>query len=108
MAANPNQPTGAAPPALRIAGLGLYWLASFLGYFVTVIFAGAVIGAITFSLLGALTHPHLDLAYRAAKGVLNGAKLAGVWAGAIGIVLCFMQGHRRNQRRAAPPTEDTA
>jgi len=92
----------------RLIGIALYWLASFIAYVVVVIFIGAVLGAITFALLGALTHPHLELSYRVAKGILNGAKLAGVWAGGIGIVLCFMQGHRRNRQRSAPQTQEIA
>ncbi|MGE9297045.1 MAG: hypothetical protein ACQKBV_12230 [Puniceicoccales bacterium] len=84
---------------MRFLSIGLYWLASFIGYFVITVFIGAVVGAILFATVGALTHPHLEMSYRLAKGVLNGAKLAGIWVGAISISLCFMQGHRNNQRR---------
>ena len=84
--------------ALRALQVGLYWLASFFAYFVIVIFIGAVLGAVSFALVGALTNPDLDLSYRLAKGVINGAQLAGVWATGIAIVLCFIQGRRRNRR----------
>lgn len=84
--------------ALRALQVGLYWLASFFAYFVTIIFIGAVLGAISFALVGALTNPGLDLSYRLAKGVINGAQLAGVWATGVALVLCFVQGKRRNDR----------
>lgn len=91
---------------MKIIRIVFYWLASFVAYFASVLLFGAVVGAILFVLFGAITHPHLEVPYRLAKGVTNGMMLATVWGPAIAIVLCFMQGHRRNQaKRLASPEE---
>ncbi|GHC05200.1 hypothetical protein [Cerasicoccus arenae] len=79
----------------------VYWPFCFLGYYAAVVLVGAIIGALGFSLIGALTNPDLTMAHRAMLGVGNGGELAGkVWAPAISLVLCVMQAHRRNQRKA--------
>ena len=79
-----------------------YWLGWFIAFVVSIIATGAVLGCILFLTIGALTHPDIVLSERALSGLLDGGRYAGLWAGGLAIVLCFMKGHRRSVMRQQP------
>ena len=83
-----------------------YWLGWFSAYVVSIIATGAVLGCILFLTIGALTHPEIVWSERTLNGLLDGARYAGLWAGGLAIVLCFMKGHRRSVMRQQPVNLD--
>lgn len=77
----------------------IYWCWWFFVYTVVTLEIGALIGALLFAGVGALSHPQLDILRRIEMGLADGFFYAGVWAGGLAIVLCFMRAHKRNLRR---------
>ncbi len=73
----------------------LQWFGWWVLYTFGFVLIGAVAGVILFVVVGAFTHPELELSYRASKGVLDGAMYFGVWAGGLGIVLCARRAHKQ-------------
>jgi hypothetical protein len=76
-----------------------HWLGSWF-YFVSIILLiGTVVGALLHGLIGLLIFESPHVPYLLARGAQNGFFYSGVWAGGLGIVLCFVRGHRENQRK---------
>ena len=74
-----------------------HWLVIWALFTFGFVLIGGVLGAVVFLLIGALTHPELELTYRLSKGFLNGAFYFGIWAGGLGIVLCVIRAHREGR-----------
>lgn len=89
-----------APRPLPLILRPFYWLWWFIAYTIIILEIGAIAGALLFATIGALTHPQMDIILRAEMGLADGFLYAGVWAGGIAIVLCFMRAHRLNRQRA--------
>jgi hypothetical protein len=76
-----------------------HWLGSWI-YFVSIILlVGTTVGATLHLLIGLLIFESPSPGYLLARGAQNGFFYSGVWAGGLGIVLCFVRGHRENQRK---------
>ncbi len=76
-----------------------HWIGSWF-YFVSIILLiGTVIGALLHGAIGLLIFESPQFSYLLARGAQNGFFYSGVWAGGLGIVLCFVRGHRENQRK---------
>mgnify|MGYP004052492731 CR=1 FL=1 len=93
--------TSPSEPATRLSKYGgsvMLCILHFIGWWFIYTFGfvliGAVLGAMIFAVVGALTHPELELGYRVSKGVLDGAMYFGVWAGGLGMVLCARKAHK--------------
>jgi len=81
---------------MRITLKGVaYWFGWFLTYLAIIIGLGAVIGSLLYTTLGLLTHPDLSWSERALYGMRDGSQYAGVWAGGLSLVLCWMKGYKQ-------------
>lgn len=81
------------------------WVAAWLYYVSVVVFCGAAFGALSHLAFARIFLDAPDYYYIAAFGFLNGLKLSGIWAGGLGIVLCFMRAHRMRQAGDATGAE---
>lgn len=82
----------------------LYWLGWWVLYVVTTIAIGGIVGCLLFPTVGFIFQMDYEMSYLFKKGLMNGAQYAGVWAGGLGIVLCFIRGHK--MRKQAEPDVD--
>ena len=73
------------------------WVGWWALFSLSFVLAGGLMGAVLFLWMGALTHPELEVGYRMSKGFLNGAHYFGIWAGGLGIVLCWIKAHREGR-----------
>lgn len=78
-------------------GAVFHWIGWWAIFTFSFILAGGIIGGGIFLTIGLLTHPELETSYRLSKGFLNGAEYFGVWAGGMGIVLCWIKAHREGR-----------
>ena len=66
------------------------------------IIAGAVVIAVLlYTVPGSLTHPHLPLGLRAAKGFQAGLTMGSIWGIGPAMVFCVMQWYRQRRRKEA-------
>lgn len=73
----------------------LFWIISFLAYFVVIVTSGAFLGTFIAPVVGNFTHPDLGVIDLMERGMSIGARFACVWAGGLALVLCFIQGHNK-------------
>ena len=72
-----------------------YWMALFVGYTLSIILAGAVLGAILYPLVGSLFNFNYSLISMTQKGMTDLSFFALVWAPGGAIVLCFIKAHHK-------------
>jgi hypothetical protein len=75
----------------------LHWLGWWVIFTFSFVLAGGLIGGLLYLGVGGVLHPEHELGYRLSKGFLNGAEYFGVWAGGLGIVLCWIKAHREGR-----------
>lgn len=73
-----------------------YWLLYFLGYTGLTLALGSILGAILYVLFGT-TFTEYSVLILMKKGLWIGFRYAGVWAGGLAIVLCFVKGAKSNK-----------
>lgn len=93
------------PLILRILRAIFYWVWWLYVYICVTIVTGALLGAIAFAAIGALTHPDMDVLRRIELGLMDGFFYSGMWSGGLAIVLCVMRAHRLNAARSAANTQ---
>ena len=72
-----------------------YWTGWFIIYVGGIVALGAVVGSILYAIAGSFSHPDLHWTQRMLFGLRDGSQYAGVWAGGLSIVICFMKGHKQ-------------
>ena len=75
-----------------------YWLAFFLYYVLLVLAIGSLAGAILFAFFG-LIFFEINIITLLKKGLWIGFRYAGVWAGGLAIVLCFLKAGRKEKTK---------
>lgn len=78
-----------------------HWLGSWVYFVSIVLLIGTVVGSLLHLLIGSLIFESPNPKYLLAIGAQNGFFYSGVWAGGLGLVLCFVRGHRENKRSRA-------
>ena len=79
---------------LNIIGKIIRWFFIWLCFVFIISLAGAFVGVLTHLLFGLIFMDAPDYEYQAALGFSNGLHFAGVWAGGLSIVLCFMRARK--------------
>lgn len=75
---------------------GIYWLFLFFYYVFLILAIGSLAGAFLFATLGILFSEKSLLALLK-QGIGTGFRYAGIWAGGLAIVLCFMKAGRKRK-----------
>jgi len=93
---------------MRFVVVALNWFVVWIYYVALTLMAGAVLGVGSHVLVGPFFVEAPEWVELAAHGFLRGVHLAGLWAGGLGIVLCFMRGARRRASAASAPETEAA
>ena len=79
---------------------GAYWMSLFLGYMLSIILVGTIVGAILYPLVGSLLRFNHSLIFMTQKGMAELSLFALVWAPGGAIVFCFIKAHRKKRSEA--------
>jgi len=80
---------------LRRSGTAVY----FIFWFILVVFTGAIVGAISFPLLGPLFGSTLTPFEHAIAGARHLGFIAMIWAPGVALVLCVIRTYRNNPKQ---------
>lgn len=79
---------------INLAKAVLYWTAHLLLFVAAILVTGTIVGSILFLVLGNCFGDYGWL-FLLKQGAWAGFRYAGVWAGGVAIVLCFIKGAKR-------------